>query len=120
MVFNCYTKILVYEQYTSKKKTYEIEYWPFHVAVCIVNINPLSNRNESITFPKLEDLTWFLGFGNDWFQSCIGEVAFGVGAESMAASKPHTVVAPTQQKIVGIQFCMGFLFVYFSYTKIVE
>ena len=27
-------------------------------------------------------------------RSCIGEVASGVGAESMAASKPHGVVGP--------------------------
>ncbi len=38
----------------------------------------------------------------DGFQSSIEEVAFGVAAESMAASKPHGVVAPPSSASISL------------------
>ncbi len=35
--------------------------------------------------------------------SCMGEVAFGVGAESMAASWPHGVMTPTSSASIILQ-----------------
>ncbi len=52
---------------------------------------------------ELANLARFLGFEIDWLQSCIGEVAFGIRAESKEATQPHGFVASTFSTSISIQ-----------------
>lgn len=78
--------------------------WPHSVAAPTSSASMSLKWNQNqLLLPNVADLAWFLGFGLDWLQSCIGEVAFGVGAAFMAASQPHGVMAPTSSASKSFQ-----------------
>ncbi len=62
---------------------------------CILSINFLSVGNRLISSFWSCFFAWGPGFWLDWFLIFFGEVAFGAGAEFMAADQSHSVVAPT-------------------------
>ena len=61
------------------------------------------NLQILLDFLGLESIDSRVALEKLHWRSCIGEVAFGVGAESMAAGKPHSVVAPTSSASISLQ-----------------